>query len=84
MDDLKDLRNKIDVIDKEMVELLNKRAVLALEVRAIKIKNGFPVFDGDRENEILKNISLLNDGPLNESQLKEIYASILKCMKDFS
>jgi chorismate mutase len=84
MDKLKELRNEIDKLDEQLIETLNKRAVLALEVRVLKIDKGLPIHDKQREQEILTKIVQENDGPLSEEHLQEIYCSILKCMKDFS
>lgn len=83
MDKLKDLRDQIDSLDVQLIEILNKRAELALEVRYHKIEKGLPIHDEQREREIIDKINRINDGPLTEKHLREIYKTVLKCMKDF-
>lgn len=82
--ELKELRRRIDEMDNKIIDILNARAELALAVRAYKLTNDLPVYDEERENKIFENLERVNDGPLSDGQLKEVYEVILKCMKDFS
>lgn len=77
------LRKEIDNIDEMIIKHLNNRAKLSLEIRDLKSQANLPVFDPQREQEILTKISLVNEGPLNEQSVKEIYSKILVCMKNF-
>ena len=52
--DLKDIRNEIDVIDKELVDLFEKRMKLCRDVAEFKFKTGKAVLDRERENEKLE------------------------------
>lgn len=54
--DLKDLREQINGIDKELIELFNKRMEICLDVARYKIENDLPVFQTDREKEIVKKV----------------------------
>ncbi len=74
---LKNLRKKIDNIDKEIILLLNKRATVAKSVGRLKSRAGKGVYVPDREAEIYTNISEKNKGPLSESALKAIYREIM-------
>jgi chorismate mutase/prephenate dehydratase len=74
---LKELRNKIDQIDKGIVQLLNKRARLSLKIGQIKRKNKREVFAPDREKAIYRRISSLNKGPFSDFSLKSIYREIM-------
>ena len=53
--DLKDLRSEIDVIEKQIVELYEKRMEVASQVADYKISVGKKVFDKQREDEKLKS-----------------------------
>ena len=55
--DIKDLRNEINAIDKELVALFNKRMNISLEVAEYKIKNNIPVLDKGRERDILEKVA---------------------------
>lgn len=60
--DILECRNEIDKIDKKLVELLEKRMDIAINVAKYKIKNNMPIFNETRESEIIeKSINRLND-----------------------
>ncbi|WP_133016590.1 prephenate dehydratase [Clostridium cuniculi] len=59
---LSECRNEIDKIDKELVELFEKRMNVAINVAEYKIENNIPIFNGVREAEVIeKNINRLNN-----------------------
>lgn len=69
-----DARNKINEIDKKMVELFEDRINAVMDVLKYKKEHNLPVFDEKRELELIeKNISLLTD-----ESLKEYYMIFLK------
>jgi len=74
---LKTLRNKIDLVDRHILGLLNKRAGLALEIGMIKAKHKKAVYVPDREKEVYGSITSANKGPLKDEALKAIYREIL-------
>jgi len=74
---IKGLRNKIDTIDKDIVKLLNRRARIASDIASLKKSNGKNVYSPDREIEVLNKVAMLNNGPLDDSAIKSIYAEIM-------
>ena len=54
--DLLEIRDKIDVIDKEIVELFEKRMKLSGDVADYKIENGKEVLDTRREKEKISKV----------------------------
>lgn len=83
-DNIKELREKIDAIDDQVLELLNKRAEIVLKVRYIKTKKGVPRLDPDRERELKDRLMAANKGPLPDDAIKRIYENILRHMRMFS
>lgn len=75
-------REAIDQIDRKLVALLNERAVHSLTIRNLKPSAGMNLFDPSREDAIYEKVCNLNDGPLTDDNLKEIYATMLKVMKE--
>ncbi len=75
-------RAKIDEIDKQIVELLNKRAGHSLVIRGLKPGANMGLYDPRREEEIFEKVDGFNNGPLYNENLREIYACILKVMKE--
>ena len=55
--DIKDLRNKIDEIDDELVKLFVKRMDLSAQVADYKKANDLPILVPAREREILREVS---------------------------
>ena len=49
--DLQEIRGQLDVIDRELVALYEKRMKLCGEVAEFKIATGKPVYDGEREKQ---------------------------------
>ncbi len=75
-------RNQIDELDKQIVDLLNKRAGHSLVIRGLKPEAKMGLFDAKREEQIFEKIDACNDGPLCNENLREIYTTILKVMKE--
>lgn len=62
MDDLEKLREKIDSIDKEIVELFEQRMDVVLKVAQYKEQHDLPILNTGREKEVIKkNLSKLKD-----------------------
>lgn len=74
---LNSLRRKIDGIDKRIVDLLNARARVILEVGRRKMASGASVYCPDREREVLRKIVLHSHGPLSRAALEAIYREIM-------
>lgn len=74
---LPELRVLIDSLDKELVRLLNQRARLSLAVGALKKKDHLPVWQPQREKELLDSISNQTGEALPAEHLKAIYKEIL-------
>lgn len=75
-------REQIDAIDAELVALLNKRVGHSLVIRGLKPDAGMGLYDARREEEIFEKVTALNEGPLFNDYLREIYATILKVSKE--
>ena len=55
MDDLIKLRNKIDDVDKLLIELFETRLGIVKEIEKIKLIQGLPIRNQVREFEIIEN-----------------------------
>lgn len=74
---LKSLRQKIDCLDQKIIQLLNMRAEIAVNIAETKAREGKSVYSPDREIEVFKKISALNRGPLKSGALESIYREIM-------
>ena len=75
-------RAEIDALDARIVELLNLRAGESLAIRALKPQAGMDLYDPGREERIVERVCARNRGPLTDGGLGEIYAALLKVMKE--
>ena len=56
MEELKDLRERIDAIDQQMVDLFKQRMEVSKEVAAYKQANGLPTLDAGRKRALLSKV----------------------------
>ena len=66
---LDDLRTQIDLIDKKLVALLEKRFDLAKDISKVKREQNLPVLNKERENEVLDKVSSLSSNYKDETSL---------------
>lgn len=74
---LGELRKEIDALDAQLVELLNERARVVVQVGKIKNADGTPIYAPDREKQVLDRIEALNQGPLPNGTLAAIYRELM-------
>nr|VFK54710.1 MAG: chorismate mutase / prephenate dehydratase [Candidatus Kentron sp. TUN]VFK58912.1 MAG: chorismate mutase / prephenate dehydratase [Candidatus Kentron sp. TUN]VFK59444.1 MAG: chorismate mutase / prephenate dehydratase [Candidatus Kentron sp. TUN] len=84
--ELKGLRDQIDKLDRELLDLLNRRGRIALDIAACKgdhVSN-----DGDcyyyrpaREAEILRGLLAINEGPLSSSDVAKLFQEIMSACR---
>jgi len=76
-DDLDALRAEIDALDREIVDLLNRRARLGLRAARAKVGRGRPIVDLERERDVLIRVAMANDGPIPQDALLALYRKIM-------
>jgi chorismate mutase len=79
---VRELRERVDEVDRELIRALNERARIVQEIMAIKIEAGAPVYDPRREEEILQRVVEMNTGPIYDSSMREIFEMILHRIRD--
>lgn len=77
MTDLLVLRDEIDKIDKQMVELFEKRMEICKEVAEYKIHTGKKVLDRERELSKLENLGQLAHSAFNRHGVTELFQQIM-------
>ena len=78
-DELARQRTRIDSIDAKLVALLNERAELARAIGALKGEG--PVYNPERESEVLRAVAAQSKGPLSEASLRTIYAEVISACR---
>ncbi|MCY4282972.1 MAG: prephenate dehydratase [Gammaproteobacteria bacterium] len=75
---LQDLRVEIDALDERLVELLNRRARLALEVATVKQRRpASTLYRPEREAQVLKRVKTLNKGPLPADEIARLVREVM-------
>ncbi|MEO8298633.1 MAG: prephenate dehydratase [Burkholderiales bacterium] len=78
---LADLRQRIDGLDRALLDLLNQRARLALEVGEIKRHEGSVVFRPEREAQVIDGLKAVNAGPLKTDSIAPIWREIMSACR---
>lgn len=76
-DKLKPLRERIDALDAQILDLLNQRARVAQEVGHVKAETNAPVFRPEREAQVLRKVADRNPGPLDSGDVQTIFREIM-------
>lgn len=74
---LDNIRQEIDNIDQQLLDLLNARADMVHEVGEIKKKEGLQIYAPEREDALLKRLAEMNHGRLPEKSIRAIYREIM-------
>ncbi|TFW16891.1 prephenate dehydratase [Massilia arenosa] len=80
-DKLKPLRDQIDAIDAQILDLLNQRAKVAQEVGHVKAETRAPVFRPEREAQVLRGVAERNPGPMGGREVQTIFREIMSACR---
>jgi chorismate mutase len=78
---LEEFRERIDALDRQLVELLSERARAAKMVGHLKAATSLPVYEPAREKIVYENVRAANKGPLPDIELTHIYERIIDVMR---
>jgi chorismate mutase len=71
-------RSEIDEVDRSLLQLLNRRARLAMKVGALKRSAGLPCSDPEREQSVLSTLQQANTGPLDQDAVNRVFRRIIR------
>ena len=80
--DIADWRKKIDELDHRLVALLNERARAAQEIGKLKRNTNLPIYEPNREKIMFETVRTANQGPLPDSELRQVYERIIDVMRN--
>ena len=75
--DLNPIREKIDALDHQLVEIINRRLELAAEIGRIKRSTGGEIYVPEREDAVMRKVTSDNQGPIKNEALRAIYREIM-------
>lgn len=74
---LEPLRRQIDALDEQIVNLLNERAGVVVQIGKVKQQHNSPIYAPDREKSVLEKVRRLNGGPLPDRCLEAVYRELM-------
>lgn len=81
--DLMECRNKLDVIDREIVRLFEERMQVCGDVAEYKIETGKAVYDAVREQQKIAAVQELAHNDFNKTSVKEIFSQLMAISRRF-
>ena len=70
-------RDRIDRIDRILLELLNERSKSANAIGHVKQQLGLPIYVPERENQVLDGVLEHNPGPLDDAAVRHLFERII-------
>lgn len=80
--ELSEIRNEIDKVDAQLVDLYKRRMTLAASVAEYKRENNMPILDSSRERALLNKVSELS-GKEFEEYIRTLYSTILDLSRSY-
>jgi chorismate mutase/prephenate dehydratase len=78
---IRDLRQRIDALDRQILHLLNERAEMVLEMGKVKLEGKISSYDPDREAEILQHLVKQNSGPFPKQAIAPVFREIISACR---
>ncbi|MGK0575578.1 bifunctional 3-deoxy-7-phosphoheptulonate synthase/chorismate mutase [Macrococcus capreoli] len=78
MNELNHLRDRIEVINIEILKLLSERGEIAKLIGEEKRKQGTAIYDPEREKEMINRLQDINNGPFDDNVIKQLFKEIFK------
>ena len=76
-------RNRIDEIDKKLIELFEERMEIVLDVEKYKEANNLPIFNKEREDDVIrKNVARVKNEDL-KSYTEDMLHSLMDISKEY-
>ncbi|MBN2029899.1 chorismate mutase [bacterium] len=75
---LDDLRQQIEEIDTQLVDLLRKRMRVVLKIGQVKLEQGIPMQDNKREQNVISHVLTLEHDPIPTDDLNALFKHIIR------
>lgn len=72
-----DIRQEIDRLDDELLQIFNRRAGLALKIGELKKELNLPIYDPSREKRIFDKMKANNPGPLDDAAIVRLFERVI-------
>ena len=82
MRDLNELRREVDHVNRDLLQLLQERAELVLEISRVKRAAGLTPYDPMREEAMIREVLAASRGPMSAEHLRAIFAAVFRASLD--
>ncbi len=80
---LDECRQELDRIDEQIVDLFEQRMKVSADVAEVKIAEGRPVYDPEREQAKLDSVMAMTHDEYNREAIREVYAQLMTISRRF-
>jgi chorismate mutase-like protein len=74
-------RDRIDDVDRRILALLNERTLVVESIGRVKREAHLPIYEPKREDEVYRNVTENNHGPLPAQAARRIFERIIDEMR---
>lgn len=74
-------RERIDAVDLRILDLINERTRIVQEIGSIKLEARLPIYEPKREDEVFRNVTGNNTGPLPAEAVQRVFERIIDEMR---
>lgn len=82
MKELRELRQELDQLDREIVALFEQRTAISRQVAQYKLAHGLPILDQGREDQVLASREAMLADPSLAPSLRALYDVILALSRE--
>ncbi len=75
-------RDRIDDLDRRILELLSERTRIVEEIGRVKRHLSLPIYEPRREDQVFENVTSHNPGPLGDDSVKRVFERIIDEMRN--
>ncbi len=78
---LRECRDRIDDLDRRILALINERTRIVEEIGRVKREISMPIYEPKREDEVFRNVTEHNQGPLSEEAVRRLFERVIDEMR---
>jgi chorismate mutase-like protein len=78
---LAECRDRIDELDRRILALLNERTLAVERIGRVKQLLAMPIYEPKREDEVFRNVTGHNRGPLPADAVRRVFERIIDEMR---
>jgi chorismate mutase len=79
---LRDCRDRIDELDRRILDLINQRTRIVERIGQVKQGLKMPIYEPKREDEVFRNVTANNLGPLPAEAVRRVFERIIDEMRN--